>query len=307
MEWSPVGMEFRQAIGAGPLVLDGGLATTLEANGHDLSSDLWSARVLVEEPAAIGAVHEAFLDAGAQVLISASYQASLDGFTRTDLTIDQAKAAIRRSVELAHRAIARWSDRTGSDAPRWVAGSVGPLGAALADGSEYTGRYDRTAAELRDFHAPRVEALVAAGADVLAIETQPRLDEAYIALDLATSAGIDAWVSFTTRDGTALPDGTPLDEAAATVTGLGAIATGVNCCPAAAARRALDTLGPVATTVAYPNIGARWDAERRAWVEPDHAPPLLDLLAADLVGGCCGTSPHDIAALVAKIGDPPTA
>lgn len=294
-------MAFQQALRAGPVVLDGGLATTLEANGHDLSSALWSARLLVDDPGAISAVHEAFLDAGAQVLTTASYQASVDGLAQAGLTVEEAGLAIRRSVELARRAIAGWRERTGSSAPRWVAGSVGPLGAALADGSEYTGDYDRTGAQLRDFHRPRIDRLIAAGTDVLAVETQPRLDEALVALDLATIAGVDAWVSFTTRDGRALPDGTPLTEAAAAAVDHGAIAVGVNCCTPAAARRALIALDAVPTTVAYPNVGAHWDAEQRTWVGRREPALPLDLLGADLVGGCCGTSPHDIATLVAQL------
>lgn len=299
-------MGFREAIQAGPVVLDGGLATTLEADGHDLSSALWSARVLVDDPDAVRVVHERFLDAGAQVLTTASYQVSTSGFAAAGLTPANARAAIERGVGLARTAIARWRQRTGARAERWVAGSVGPLGAALADGSEYTGGYARTPAQLRDFHGPRIDALVAAGADVLAIETQPRLDEARIALDLAATAGIGAWVSFTTRDGSALPDGTPLAEAAASVAGQGAIAVGVNCCPPPAVKRALSALDAVPATVVYPNLGARWDADRRTWVERDEVAPLLDLLEADVIGGCCGTSPHDIAVLVARLGRRPT-
>ena len=294
-------MHIRTAIEHGPVVLDGGLATTLEAAGHDLDTPLWSARLLTEEPAAVVAAHEAFLDAGAQVLLTASYQASIDGFVGHGMSRDDAGAAIRRSVELARRAIRRRRAHADDDTPRWVAGSVGPYGAALADGSEYTGGSVVDEQALRDFHEPRIAHLAEAGADLLAIETQPRLDEALVALRLARSHGMDAWVSFTTRDGEVLPDGTPVEAATGHVAAAGALAVGVNCCPPRAARRALASLVDVPATVAYPNLGARWDDTEAVWTPRDDLP---DLPAADLVGGCCGTAPRDIAALVERLGRP---
>ena len=154
-----------EALAAGPVVLDGGLATELERAGHDVSSALWSARLLVDDPGAIAAAHAAFAAAGAQVATTASYQATFEGFAAIGV---DAAAALRRSVELARR--------SGS---RWVAGSVGPYGAMLADGSEYTGAYvdEVSVAQLRAFHRPRLEVLAEAGVDVLACETLPALAE----------------------------------------------------------------------------------------------------------------------------------
>jgi len=135
-----------QALGEGVVVLDGGLATQLEARGHDLSSDLWSARLLLEQPAEVTAAHRDFFRAGAQVATTASYQVSFSGFAARGLDAADTVAALRRSVELA--AAAR--DDLPADLPRWVAASVGPYGAALADGSEYRGDYGRSVAELRE-------------------------------------------------------------------------------------------------------------------------------------------------------------
>ena len=159
--------EFVDAVQAGPIVLDGGLATELERQGADLSSALWSARLLVDDPAAILAAHREFFAAGAQVAISASYQASLTGFAQ--LGVD-GTAMLRRSVALARAA-------TDGVTNRWVAASIGPYGAVLADGSEYRGDYRVSVDDLRRFHRPRIVELAAAGADVLAVETIPCLTE----------------------------------------------------------------------------------------------------------------------------------
>ena len=169
-------------------VLDGGLATELEARGHDLSDRLWSARLLLSEPDAIEEVHLAYFRAGARVAITASYQASVEGFAAAGLDRPTALEAIRRSVELAQRARRRFLEEeaaAGRDPGRvLVAGSVGPYGAMLADGSEYRGDYDPGDAALEAFHRPRIDALVAAGADLLAIETIPTLREARVLVRL---------------------------------------------------------------------------------------------------------------------------
>lgn len=116
------------------LISDGGLATELEARGHDLSDPLWSARLLVDAPHAITAVHTAYFRAGAQIATTASYQASFEGFAARGIGHDDATVLLRRSVELAQAA----RDEVGVGGLS-VAASVGPYGAALADGSEYRG------------------------------------------------------------------------------------------------------------------------------------------------------------------------
>ncbi len=164
-------------------MLDGGLATLLEAHGHDLSSELWSARLLAENPAAITAAHREYFEAGAQVAITSSYQASFQGFAQLGLDRGQAEDLLRRSVRLAREAAESADPALGRPAQRWVAASVGPYGAALADGSEYRGDYGLTVRELREWHRPRLEILADSGADVLALETIPCLAEAEALLD----------------------------------------------------------------------------------------------------------------------------
>lgn len=167
------------ALRRGPVVLDGGLATWLEAAGHDLSDDLWSARLLADAPDAIAAAHTEFIEHGARVVTTASYQATVDGFVRRGHDPDHAAELIRSSVDIA-RAVAD-ATRVG---PVWVAASVGPYGAALADGSEYRGNYGLSTADLVRFHRPRIALLAEAAPDVLALETVPDVREAEALLTL---------------------------------------------------------------------------------------------------------------------------
>jgi homocysteine S-methyltransferase len=278
------------------LINDGGLATELEARGHDLSDALWSAGLLVDSAEEIAAVHRAFYRAGAVVATTASYQASFDGFAARGISRDGAVRLLRRSVELARDA----RDAVGADG-RYVAASVGPYGAALADGSEYRGRYGLSVRELKDWHRPRLEVLADAGADVLALETVPDIDEADALVALVQTLGMPAWLSFTI-DGTRTRAGQPLADAFAVAAGVPEIvAVGVNCCAprdvAHAVEIALDVTGkPV---IVYPNSGEEWDPKRRTWIGPSQFASELALqwvaAGARIVGGCCRVRPADIA------------
>ena len=188
----------------GTVVLDGGLSNALEDRGHDLSSDLWTARLLRDDPGEIVAVHRAYFAAGARVATTASYQASVPGLVAAGLSRREAERLIASSVRLAREA--RDEAAAHAEAPLFVAASVGPYGAALADGSEYTGRYGRTAAQLRDFHGPRLELLAAAGPDLLAVETIPDADEAEV-LRAAARRDRDAGVVQLLRGGRHDPGG----------------------------------------------------------------------------------------------------
>ena len=293
---------------AGPVVVDGGLATELEAAGHDLSDQLWSARLLLSEPDAIEAVHLAYYRSGAQVATTASYQATIPGFAAAGLDRATALEAIRRSVELALSARDRFAHETGrSTDGLLVAGSVGPYGAMLADGSEYTGDYDPGDAALRDVHAPRIHALLEAGVDLLAFETIPTVREAAILLDLLAESGAQGWLSYQCRDGGATAAGEPVAEGFALAAGApGMVAVGVNCgpprhVPALLAEAA--AAAPELPLIAYPNGGDTWNAVARLWVASDgdrYDPRVVatwSTLGATWLGGCCGTGPAEIAEL----------
>ena len=290
--------DLRTTTATRPVVLDGGLATLLEQRGHDLSSDLWSARLLRDDPGAIEAAHREFFAAGAEVATTASYQVSFEGFGAEGVDRDEVERLLRRSVELA--AAAR--DAVAPDG--WVAASVGPYGAVLADGSEYRGDYDLDVAGLRAFHRPRLEVLastVGEHADVLAIETVPCLAEVEAVLAELDGTGVPAWLSLSSADGRTRA-GEPLEEAFAMAADVAEIlAVGVNCTTPADARRAVDLAGAHGAVVVYPNSGQSWDAEARAWTGRSAFDPA-DVSAwvasgARLVGGCCRVGPQDITSL----------
>lgn len=282
------------------LVLDGGLATELERRGAVLDDALWSARLLEDNPGLILEVHRTYVEAGADVLITASYQATPQGFLAANVDEDRAHALLRRSVELARKAAALRPDE-----PPLVAASVGTYGAFLGGGREYQGRFGLTPEAYQAFHRPRLKALLSAEPDVLALETFPSLDEAEALAALLEKSFPDAraWLSVTTADGVTTRGGDPLEAVAALAErSPSLVAVGVNCCPpetvsAALARMRTATRKPL---VAYPNSGEGWDPLRKAWTPPAERHDLTTLArrwveqGARLVGGCCRTGPEDI-------------
>ncbi len=282
------------------MILDGGLSNALVARGHDLSDELWTARLLRDAPDEIAAVHRAYYAAGAEVATTASYQASVPGLERAGLARHEAEALVRRSVTLAREV----RDELATDGRRrLVAASVGPYGAVLADGSEYRGGYGLSAAELRDFHLPRLELLVSAGPDLLAVETVPDAEEAAVLVELVDELGVPAWLSYSV-DGLATRAGQPLAEAFAVATDSTAvIAVGVNCCAPDDVLPALEVARTVTGKpgVAYPNSGQGWDTGTHTWsgttsYDVTLAPSWVEA-GASYVGGCCQVGPDDIAAL----------
>ncbi|WP_170305022.1 homocysteine S-methyltransferase [Kitasatospora viridis] len=290
--------DFPAALTARPLVLDGGLSDQVAAAGLDLSDELWTARLLVEDPGALVAAHRAYVAAGAQVVTTASYQASFEGFARRGIGRAAAGRLLASSVGLARAAGARW-----------VAASVGPYGAVLADGSEYRGRYGLTVRQLERFHRPRLEALAAAGPDVLALETVPDVDEAEALVRAVRGLGVPAWLSFTVAGGRTRA-GQPLAEAFAVAAGVPElVAVGVNCCAPGEVGGAVRIAAAVTglPVVAYPNSGEEW--VDGGWRGPAAGPARFagDWLAAGarLVGGCCRVGPAGIAGVaevVARCG-----
>ena len=282
------------------MILDGGLSNALVARGHDLSDHLWTASLLRDAPDEIAAVHRAYFDAGAEVATTASYQASVPGFERAGMSRGEAESLVRGSVTLASGVR---DELAGDGRRRLVAASVGPYGAVLADGSEYRGRYGLTAARLRDFHLPRLELLVSAGPDLLAVETVPDLDEAAVIVELLDGLGVPAWLSYSC-DGPDTRAGQPLAEAFAVVaSSTSVVATGVNCCAPDDVLPALEVARSVTGKpgVAYPNSGQGWDSGTHTWrgssaYDVTLAPAWVEAGAA-YVGGCCQVGPADISAL----------
>ncbi len=294
------------------ILLDGALATELEQRGCDLRDPLWSAKVLLETPDLIRQVHLDYFLAGADGAITASYQATVAGFMRRGLSSTEAIALIQRSVRLAIEARdAFWADPANhAGRPRpFVAASVGPYGAFLADGSEYRGDYGLSEAALIEFHRPRLAALLAAGADILACETLPCLAEAQaLARLLAEFPDASAWISFSARDGAHTCHGERLADCAAWLDAYPQVAAvGVNC---SAPRYIPDLVRAIRSAtqkpiVVYPNSGEVYDAARRDWRGSGSGATFAEqarewyACGARIIGGCCRTTPDHIRALAA--------
>jgi len=289
------------------LVIDGALATELERRGCDLNDDLWSARILLEQPEKIKQVHRDYFKAGADCAITASYQATIEGFAKRGLNESESLALIQKSVRLAMEARDEfWADeanRAGRAQP-FVAASVGPYGASLADGSEYRGNYGLTENELMDFHRPRMQALIAAGADILACETIPCLIEAQaIAKLLQEFPATAAWLSFSARDGKHISEGQVFAEcvkqleAHPQIVALGINCTSPNYVTSLILEAKKATKKPI---LVYPNSGETYNAAKNDW----NGDPVLNSFGeqarewyeagARLIGGCCRTTPEDI-------------
>lgn len=294
----------------GIFLLDGGLATAMEARGCDLNDELWSAKILIEDPELIRQVHLDYLAAGADCIATASYQASLPGFRQRGLSDAEGAELLALSVTLAVEARdSFWEDAAnhlGRQKPL-VAASVGPYGAYLADGSEYTGNYGISESELEEFHRPRWEILAASAADLLALETIPSAEEARVLLSLLRETPARwAWVSFSCRDERHLSDGGSLRDAVTLCDGHPQVAAvGINCMAPELVPALIDemlgfTEKPI---LMYPNSGELYDADGKVWYASP-SPLAWDTVPREWVrrgcagvGGCCRVGPERIAAL----------
>lgn len=285
-------LPFWKNFGLGPVILDGGLATELERCGADLHDPLWSAKLLLENPALVRQVHEAYVAAGADVATTATYQLSFEGFARRGLDRERTVGAVRLSVQLARQA--------GS---KLVAASVGPYGAFLADGSEFRGDYGLSVRQLIDWHRPRMEVLADSGADLLACETIPCQAEAEALVRLLEDfRHMPAWFSFSCRNERLVCHGETLAACAAVVNHCAnAVAFGINCTAPQFVERLLRSVAGVSCKplLAYPNLGGVWDGKEHLWrggEEWDWASAGSRWLAAGarLIGGCCRTTPAHI-------------
>ncbi|MET7291098.1 homocysteine S-methyltransferase [Streptomyces griseoloalbus] len=294
------------ALADGTVVLDGGMSNQLASAGHDLSDELWSARLLAEDPEAVTEAHLAYFEAGADVAITSSYQATFEGFARRGIGREGAAALLALSVGCAREAALR----AGAPRPLWVAASVGPYGAMLADGSEYRGRYGLTVSELERFHRPRMEVVAAAGPDVLALETIPDTDEARALLRALRGLGVPAWLSYSAAGGRTRA-GQPLEDAFALAARADeVVAVGVNCCTPKDADHAVTVAARVTgkPVVVYPNSGETWDAGARAWTGRSTFTPERvtgwRTSGARLIGGCCRVGPETIASIAGLLRAP---
>lgn len=282
-----------------PLVLDGGMATSLESRGHDLSGVLWSARILLEQPLEIASVHESHIAAGADIITTASYQVSAGGLTRAGFDSLLEAKLISQAVTIAKEVADSVENRV------LVAASIGPYGATLADGSEYRGDYKITKAELKEFHKRRLEHFMLAEPDLLAFETVPSRMEIEVITELLneTYSELPAWISVSARNHTEISDGTDIQQAFDGISAPNLLSLGVNCTKPEYITSLLQRIETDLPKIVYPNAGRTWDAINRNWLDvgTDEIPPseLGQWIAAGarILGGCCGLAEKQIAAV----------
>ncbi|TGA96802.1 homocysteine S-methyltransferase [Sporolactobacillus shoreae] len=291
------------------VILDGAMATELEKQGVDTSSSLWSAQALIDHPDLIKKVHMDYFKAGADMATTNTYQANLAGFQESGWSEAQAEHFIKQAVLIARETRDEfWNNLSDSEKkkrPRpLVAGSVGPYGAYLADGSEYTGNYHLSEEAFRRFHLPRMKLLKEANADLFAFETIPNFEESRaLAALLETDFPDDyAWLSFSISDDH-LCDGTSLQAAVPYFNDYPQIcAIGVNCASADLITPIIEIVRTLTDKpiVVYPNSGEEYDPATKTWHNPGRHNEYGVLSkqwheeGAKLIGGCCRTCPEDI-------------
>jgi len=296
----------------GAIILDGGLATELEKMGFNLNTHLWSAHLLDSNPEAIKKVHRSYLEAGADCIISSSYQASIPGFMKRGFSENKSRSLLIRSVDLALEACDEYMEHLrinkNNQSHPIVAASIGPYGAYLANGAEYRGKYNIPRSELESFHESRWEVLCDSAVKLFACETIPGFDEAEVLLNiLKQTPEIFAWVSFSCQDGERISDGTRIQDCAALFKNCDqVVAIGINC----TAPKYISSLieqtqlgAPEKLVVVYPNAGNIYDIKTRTWLE-DSDPLNYGIAACDwfksgarLIGGCCQMGPDHISAM----------
>ncbi|XP_075506806.1 homocysteine S-methyltransferase 2-like [Primulina tabacum] len=309
----------------GYAVIDGGLATELERHGADLHDPLWSAKCLVTSPHLIRRVHLDYLEAGANIIISASYQATLQGFEAKGLSKEEGEALLERSVKIACEARDIYNERsiksswdvsedemTPKSRPILVAASVGSYGAYLADGSEYSGIYgdDVCLETFKDFHRRRVQVLANSGADIIAFETIPNKLEAdaYSELLEEEAINIPAWFSFTSNDGINVVGGDSIQDCASIADSCEqVVGVGINCTPPRYIHGLIQSIQKATAKpiLVYPNSGETYDADTKKWM-PSNGVGDVDFVSyvgkwrdagASFIGGCCRTTPDTIRAI----------
>jgi homocysteine S-methyltransferase len=290
-----------------PMLLDGGLSNELERQGCDLNQKLWSAKLLESNPEAIILAHLAYLESGAQCIITSSYQATLPGFKAIGYDESSASDLILKSVELAEEARSRFMSTYPHKPKPLIAASIGPYGAYLANGSEYRGDYSISDQELTNFHEPRINLLDNSAADILACETIPSFQEARVLSEILKNKHKSAWVSFSCKDDKHISDGTPINRCAAFFAHHPTVfAIGINCTSPqyiSMLIKSIKTKSGDKKIVVYPNSGAVYHAESKTWSSlADSSSCELMVkewmdLGADIIGGCCGIGPEQIKAM----------
>lgn len=284
-------------------VLDGSMAAALKEQGIDSTGELWTAQALSDNIEAVYDAHYSYLAAGAQMILTDTYQANLQAFEKAGHSKQQAENLVGMAVLVAQKARDDYEEQTGKHA--LVAASIGPYGAYLADGSEYRGDYLLNDAQYLNFHLPRLTAVLAQAPDCLALETQPKLSEPLALLRWLEKnvPQMPVYVSFTLRDEMTLSDGTELKRAVAAISKFEQVfAIGVNCIVPELVSGALKVMRQATTKklIVYPNLGAQYDPETKTWAKSEQQLDFTQLTekwhqaGASIIGGCCMTTSPQI-------------
>ncbi len=299
-------MDFTEFLTNNPVVLDGAMSTPLERLGADTNNDLWTAKVLIDNEELVYEVHKMYFEAGADLIITDTYQANVQAFEKVGYSEKEARNLIKKAVKIAQKARDDYENRTGKH--NYIAGTIGPYGAYLANGSEYRGDYELSVEEYQQFHLPRIEELVNAGVDILAIETQPKLDEVLAILELLREKYPQqkVYVSYTLSDDDTISDGTPLPRAIHALEDYSqVIAVGINCVKLELVELALKNMKEITDKhlIVYPNSSAVYDPKSKTWSQPKTSATFEELIpnwyeaGARIIGGCCTTGPKEIKAV----------
>src|SRR5215469_1652707 len=287
---------FADIFGSRPVLADGAMGTVLYARGVFINRCY--DELNLSDPNLILSVHEDYLQAGAEILETNTFGANRFRLARHGLAGKVAEINAE-GVRLAKQAVAHLRDKQAGEA--WVAGAVGPLGVRL----EPLGKTGLD--EARAAFAEQIRTLVEAGADMLIMETMPALNEAREALAAAqeVAPGIPLLAMVTVDDESNCLDGSSAQQAAALLTEWGANAVGVNCSTGPAivltaveAMRTATAL-PIA---AMPNAGMPRAVEGRNiyLCSPEYMASFARkaiAAGAQIVGGCCGTTPNHTRAM----------
>jgi homocysteine S-methyltransferase len=299
-------VDFTEFLTNNPVVLDGAMSTPLEKLGADTNNDLWTAKALIDNEELVYEVHKMYFEAGADLIITDTYQANVQAFEKVGYSEKEARNLIKKAVKIAQKARDDYENRTGKH--NYIAGTIGPYGAYLANGSEYRGDYELSVEEYQQFHLPRIEELVNTEVDILAIETQPKLDEVLAILELLKKKYPQqkVYVSYTLSDDDTISDGTPLPRAIHALEDYSqVIAVGINCVKLELVEPALKNMKEITDKhlIVYPNSSAVYDPKSKTWSQPKTSVTFEELIpnwyeaGARIIGGCCTTGPKEIKAV----------
>ena len=299
-------MDFTEFLTNHTVVLDGAMSTPLERLGADTNNDLWTAKALIDNEELVYEVHKMYFEAGADLIITDTYQANVQAFEKVGYSEKEARNLIKKAVKIAQKARDDYENKTGKH--NYIAGTIGPYGAYLANGSEYRGDYELSVEEYQQFHLPRIEELVNAEVDILAIETQPKLDEVLAILELLKEKYPQqkVYVSYTLSDDDTISYGTPLPRAIHALEDYSqVIAVGINCVKLELVEPALKNMKEITDKhlIVYPNSSAVYNPKSKTWSQTKTSATFEELIpnwyeaGARIIGGCCTTGPKEIKAV----------